>query len=56
MPFIALQIVALGVLWIFPELATWLPNEIFRSDAPGTDGSAPPPAFDEGGGGEDEFL
>ena len=56
MPFIALQVVALAVLWMFPELATWLPNEIFRSDAPGADGAAPPPAFDEGGGGEDEFL
>jgi hypothetical protein len=32
------------------------PNELFRSDAPGVDGSAPPPAFDAGGGGEDEFL
>jgi TRAP-type mannitol/chloroaromatic compound transport system permease large subunit len=56
LPFIGLQIVALGILWVFPETATWLPNELFRSDAPGTDGSAPPPAFDEGGGGEDEFL
>jgi TRAP-type mannitol/chloroaromatic compound transport system permease large subunit len=55
-PFIALQVVALAVLWMFPELATWLPNEIFRSDTPGADGAAPPPAFDEGGGGEDEFL
>jgi TRAP-type mannitol/chloroaromatic compound transport system permease large subunit len=55
-PFIALQIVALAVLWFFPDIATWLPNELFRSDAPGADGSAPPPAFDEGGGGEDEFL
>jgi TRAP-type mannitol/chloroaromatic compound transport system permease large subunit len=56
LPFIGLQIVALGVLWFFPDLATWLPNELFRSDAPGVDGSAPPPAFDDGGGGEDEFL
>jgi TRAP-type mannitol/chloroaromatic compound transport system permease large subunit len=55
-PFIGLQIVALGILWFFPDAATWLPNEIFRSDAPGVDGSAPPPAFDAGGGGEDEFM
>ncbi len=54
-PFIGLQIVALALLWIFPETATWLPNELFRSDAPGAD-TAPPPAFDDGGGGEDEFL
>ncbi|NJM35149.1 MAG: TRAP transporter large permease subunit, partial [Rhodomicrobium sp.] len=57
-PFIALQLLALGVVWIFPETATWLPNELFRSDAPAIDGApaAPPPAFDEGRGGEDEFL
>ncbi|TNF59838.1 MAG: TRAP transporter large permease subunit [Rhodobacteraceae bacterium] len=55
-PFILLQIVALVILWMLPETITWLPNELFRSDAPGVDGSAPPPAFDEGGGGEDDFL
>jgi TRAP-type mannitol/chloroaromatic compound transport system permease large subunit len=55
-PFIVIQILALTVLWVFPELATWLPNELFRSDAPGTEGAPPPPpSFDEGGG-EDEFL
>jgi TRAP-type mannitol/chloroaromatic compound transport system permease large subunit len=53
-PFIIIQLFALAVLWIFPDLATWLPNELFRSDTPGTEG-APPPSFDEGGG-EDEFL
>ncbi len=56
LPFILLQLVALGILWLLPETATWLPNELFRSDAPGSDGSAPPPAFDADGGGEDEFL
>jgi TRAP-type mannitol/chloroaromatic compound transport system permease large subunit len=57
LPFIALQIVALAVIWIWPEVATWLPNELFRSEAPGAEGAPPPPpAFDEGGGGEDEFL
>ena len=56
LPFIAIQLIALAVLWMFPELATWLPNELFRSEAPGTEGAPPPPAsFDEGGG-EDEFL
>ena len=55
-PFIVIQLIALSVLWIFPDLATWLPNELFRSDAPGSDGAAPPPpSFDEGGG-EDDFL
>ena len=56
LPFIGLQIVALGVLWFFPDLATWLPNEIFRSETGGSEGGAPPPAFDAGGGGEDDFL
>jgi len=56
LPFIALQMVALIVLWTFPDLATWLPNELFRSDVGGADGAAPPPSFDEGGGGEDDFL
>jgi tripartite ATP-independent transporter DctM subunit len=55
-PFIGLQIVALAILWFLPETATWLPNEIFRSDAPGAGGAAPPPAFDQDGGGEDDFL
>jgi TRAP-type mannitol/chloroaromatic compound transport system permease large subunit len=55
-PFIAIQLVALAILWIFPDLATWLPNELFRSDAPGSEGAPPPPpSFDEGGG-EDDFL
>jgi TRAP-type mannitol/chloroaromatic compound transport system permease large subunit len=57
LPFIALQIVALTAIWFWPDAATWLPNELFRSDAPGAEGAPPPPpAFDEGGGGEDEFL
>jgi hypothetical protein len=48
---------ALAVLWAFPEMATWLPNELFRSETPGTEGAPPPPpSFDQGGGGEDEFL
>jgi TRAP-type mannitol/chloroaromatic compound transport system permease large subunit len=55
-PFIIIQILALAVLWAFPELATWLPNELFRSDAPGTEGAPPPPPAFDAGGGEDEFL
>jgi tripartite ATP-independent transporter DctM subunit len=29
-PFVALQVLALGALWAFPELATWLPRLLFR--------------------------
>jgi TRAP-type mannitol/chloroaromatic compound transport system permease large subunit len=55
LPFIGLQMVAIAILWFFPDLATWLPNEIFRSAPGAAEGVAPPPAFDAGGGGEDEF-
>lgn len=30
MPFVAIQVLALAVLWIFPELATWLPEQVLR--------------------------
>ena len=29
-PFVALQVLALGILWGYPELATWLPKALFR--------------------------
>jgi len=29
LPFVALQVVAIGLLIAFPELATWLPSQIF---------------------------
>jgi TRAP-type mannitol/chloroaromatic compound transport system permease large subunit len=56
LPFIGLQVVALVILWWLPETVTWLPNELFRADSPGANGEAPPPAFDAGGGAEDEFM
>ena len=28
-PFIAIQIAALGLIWVFPEIVTWLPGVIF---------------------------
>lgn len=31
-PFVALQMFALSILWAFPPLATWLPGEIFRQE------------------------
>jgi len=30
LPFVALQLVAIGILFIFPELATWLPRAIYN--------------------------
>jgi TRAP-type mannitol/chloroaromatic compound transport system permease large subunit len=46
-PFIGIQIVALGVVWLVPELATWLPDLLFRGPVASGD-FVPPPAFDEG--------
>ncbi|MBX7147252.1 MAG: TRAP transporter large permease subunit [Alphaproteobacteria bacterium] len=31
-PFVILQIIGLGMLWIFPGLATWLPNKIYQEN------------------------
>ena len=31
-PFVVLQIIGLGMLWIFPELATWLPDQLFSNE------------------------
>jgi tripartite ATP-independent transporter DctM subunit len=29
-PFVLIQLTALATVWVFPELATWLPNVLFR--------------------------
>ena len=31
-PFVAIQIVAMGILWSFPQLATWLPGVVFGTN------------------------
>ncbi|MCM0019847.1 MAG: TRAP transporter large permease subunit [Tagaea sp.] len=36
LPFVCIQILVMTLMWFFPALATWLPNEIY-----GTDPSAP---------------
>ena len=47
-PFVAIQIVAFAAVWAFPELATWLPEALFRSETgAGGDGVAPPPSFEQ---------
>ena len=30
MPYVAIQVIALALLWTFPELATWLPEKVLR--------------------------
>jgi hypothetical protein len=33
-PFVCLQVAAIGVLWMAPELATWLPKVVFPDAVP----------------------
>ncbi len=33
-PFVALQLVAIVILWMFPSMATWLPDRVFGSPGP----------------------
>ncbi len=35
MPFVALQLIGLGLIWLVPEIATWLPGVLFPSTASG---------------------
>lgn len=46
-PFIGIQIAALALVWMVPDLATWLPELLFRSPTTGGE-FVPPPSFDEG--------
>ncbi|MBX3499636.1 MAG: TRAP transporter large permease subunit [Alphaproteobacteria bacterium] len=45
-PFVALQLVAIGVLWAAPGLATWLPRVLFAPPA-ATAGQAPGSVLDD---------
>ena len=45
-PFVALQVTGLGVLWAFPELATWLPKVVFP-DPIGVPGETPGSVLDQ---------
>ncbi len=50
-PFVALQVVAMGLLWGFPQIATWLPGVIYGAPASAiervNDGSLDPGAADD---------
>lgn len=47
LPFVLIQIVVLGLVWVQPQLATALPNYFFRQSAEERkNGAPPPPAFD----------
>src|SRR5690606_36162924 len=44
-PYVALQVLAIAILWELPSLATWLPDIVFGEPAPaaGVPGSDQPP-------------
>jgi TRAP-type mannitol/chloroaromatic compound transport system permease large subunit len=54
-PFIGIQIAALAMVWVAPQLATALPNALFRAETAASESVAPPPAFDQGGGAEGDW-
>jgi tripartite ATP-independent transporter DctM subunit len=46
-PFVALQVAAIGVLWIAPGLATWLPKVVFPDAVPVSGPSQPGSVVDD---------
>jgi tripartite ATP-independent transporter DctM subunit len=49
-PFVCLQVVGIAVLWVFPDLATWLPNLLFpdpAATAPAAPGQTPDSVLDK---------
>ena len=45
-PFVALQVVGIAVLWVYPSLATWLPRAIFAQPTEAA-GKAPGSVLDD---------
>jgi TRAP-type mannitol/chloroaromatic compound transport system permease large subunit len=46
-PFVTIQLVVLMLVWSWPQLATWLPNYLFRQTAVEKQNGAPPPPLFE---------
>ncbi|MBX9757507.1 MAG: TRAP transporter large permease subunit [Beijerinckiaceae bacterium] len=44
--FIVMQLLVLTLVWVYPKLATGLPNYLFRATSEQKNGAPPPPAFD----------
>jgi TRAP-type mannitol/chloroaromatic compound transport system permease large subunit len=42
-PFVVIQLIVLTLVWSWPQLATWLPNYLFRAQAVEQQNNAPPP-------------
>ena len=40
-PFVALQVAAIAILWMVPQPATWLPKQVFPDAVPAATGSQP---------------
>ena len=40
-PYVTIQVIGLGLLWTFPQIATWLPGELFRQETQVYDATAP---------------
>lgn len=46
-PFVALQVVAIGLLWLAPQLATWLPKVVFPEPIAAVGGPRPGSVLDD---------
>ncbi|MDP1966581.1 MAG: TRAP transporter large permease subunit [Reyranella sp.] len=47
LPFVALQLVAITTLWLVPQLATWLPKQVFPDAVPAASGGQPGWSLDD---------
>jgi tripartite ATP-independent transporter DctM subunit len=46
-PFVILQIAGIAILWAVPELATWLPKQVFQDAVPGAASGQPGSVLDD---------
>jgi hypothetical protein len=46
-PFVILQIAGIAILWAVPELATWLPKQVFPDAVPGAASGQPGSVLDD---------
>src|SRR5918995_4386267 len=46
-PFVVLQVAAIAILWMVPDLATWLPKQVFPDAVPTTTGGQPGSVLDD---------
>jgi TRAP-type mannitol/chloroaromatic compound transport system permease large subunit len=46
-PFVILQVAAIGILWMVPDLATWLPKQVFPDAIPASGPGQPGSVLDD---------